>query len=122
MMAAKIGVDLDLFRTLVDSERPLSTADLVRETSAEPELLLRLLKFLASIYLVREVGPGLWGPSNASRNMAGRNIAAGVHHKYVCLFVGMLGLLNGMWCCLLFRDAAPRGEFLRSNWVGADVR
>jgi hypothetical protein len=83
MMGAKIGVDLNVFEILATSDRPLSTVELAIATCVEPDLLLRLLKFMSSIGLIKEVQSNLWGPSNATRNLASRHIAAGVNHKYV---------------------------------------
>ena len=83
MMAAKIGVDLNLFELLASGMKPMSTVELAIATCVEPDLLLRLLKFMASLSLIVEVASNLWGPSHATYNLADRNMAAGVNHKYV---------------------------------------
>lgn len=79
-MAAKIGVDLDIFNTLTKSSRLLFTDELGRNSGVESSLLLRLLKYMSSVGLVKEHDTGLWGPSNLGNNLAVRSIAAGVNH------------------------------------------
>jgi hypothetical protein len=39
LMAAKIGVDLNIFTILVNSDTPLSTEELSKETGADKHLL-----------------------------------------------------------------------------------
>lgn len=94
MTAAKLGVDLNLFEILATSPKPLTTVDLAIATCVEPDMLLRLLKFIASIGLIKELQANLWGPSNATRNLTDRNIAAGVNHKYVDVDVDIFYSVN----------------------------
>ncbi|KAL2850273.1 S-adenosyl-L-methionine-dependent methyltransferase [Aspergillus pseudoustus] len=53
----KIAIDLDIFRTLKESESPVSLAQLAEKTGAASGLLARILRFLAAFRLVRETGP-----------------------------------------------------------------
>jgi hypothetical protein len=92
MTAAKIGVDLTIFEILAASDEPQTTVDLAVAMSMEPDFLLRLLKFIASIGLIKELQANLWGPSNATKNLADRNIAAGVNHKYVASMYILKGI------------------------------
>ena len=98
-MGAKIAYDLDLFNILNGSEYPQSTSALAQITGAEEELLsiyvlldflssetnkktARLLKFLASMSMIDEVGVGLWGPSRLTGIFTVPTIAAGIAHQY----------------------------------------
>lgn len=83
MMGAKIGVDLHIFELLTSSNKPFTTEELAEACSAEPDLLLRLLKYMASIGLLKEQNIGLWAASNSTKNLSSRHVAAGVNHKYV---------------------------------------
>ncbi|KAF2743450.1 S-adenosyl-L-methionine-dependent methyltransferase [Sporormia fimetaria CBS 119925] len=82
MMAAKIGVDLGVFASLNKSAAPQSTEDLAESTAAEPALLQRLLQFLAAVGLINEVKENVWGPNNATSNLADARMAAGINHKH----------------------------------------
>ncbi|KIA75618.1 O-methyltransferase [Aspergillus ustus] len=52
----KIAIDLDIFRTLKESESPVSLAQLVEKTGAAPGLLARILRFLTAFSQVKETG------------------------------------------------------------------
>ncbi|KAL4865125.1 hypothetical protein BDV12DRAFT_211205 [Aspergillus spectabilis] len=54
---AKIAIDLDLFRTLKESESPVTLAQLVEKTGAAPRLLARILRTQAAFGLIKETGP-----------------------------------------------------------------
>ncbi|KAL2819632.1 S-adenosyl-L-methionine-dependent methyltransferase [Aspergillus cavernicola] len=54
---AKIAIDLDIFRTLKESESPVTLAQLVEKTGAAPRLLGRILRTQAAFGLIRETGP-----------------------------------------------------------------
>ncbi|KAI0599114.1 S-adenosyl-L-methionine-dependent methyltransferase [Biscogniauxia sp. FL1348] len=86
LTAARIGVDLNIFSILCSAgPGPLSTAELAQRTSArdpDPALLARILRYMASVGLVREAGAGLWAASNYGRNLVGEGYRAGVCHVH----------------------------------------
>ncbi|KAI5917917.1 S-adenosyl-L-methionine-dependent methyltransferase [Camillea tinctor] len=82
LISARIGVDLGIFDILSSNHEPLSTAELARKTGKEPDLnlLARILKYMASVSLIREVGAGLWAASNYGNNLVDDSYSAGVCH------------------------------------------
>ncbi|BCS19622.1 uncharacterized protein APUU_20054A [Aspergillus puulaauensis] len=53
----KIAIDLDIFRILKESERPVALAELAEKTGAAPRLLGRILRSQAAFGLIKETGP-----------------------------------------------------------------
>ncbi|KAI1174692.1 S-adenosyl-L-methionine-dependent methyltransferase [Nemania sp. FL0916] len=82
--AARIGVDLDIFGILSNSTEALTTDELARRTGIDPNthLLARILRYMASIGMVREVGPGLWAQKNYGSNLIDKRQSAGVCHAH----------------------------------------
>ncbi|KKK22285.1 aflO/ omtB/ dmtA/ O-methyltransferase B [Aspergillus ochraceoroseus] len=54
---AKVAIDLGIFRTLKESETPVTLAQFVEKTGASPRLLGRILRTQASFGLIKETGP-----------------------------------------------------------------
>ncbi|KAI9697134.1 MAG: hypothetical protein M1820_007950 [Bogoriella megaspora] len=92
LVGARIGVDLDLFNTLAQSDKPLQTEELARKTGTEPELLSRLLKYMSSVGLVKENGADKWSSSNAGKNVSIRTSTAGVRFFHESLTQAYLAL------------------------------
>ncbi|KAI9711458.1 MAG: hypothetical protein M1820_002021 [Bogoriella megaspora] len=84
-MAAMIGVQSHTFEILSSSKTPLTTEELSQQIGAEPAMLERLLKFLASLSMVKEVDMSLWSASKISGTLANPGIAAGIFHNHVTL-------------------------------------
>lgn len=89
----RAGCDLGLFRRIVDSPAPLSSAQLADECGSDggdggdgskpsPVLLSRLLRYLASIDVVRETAPDRYGSTNTTRTLATREWQSAV--LYYC--------------------------------------
>ncbi|KAI0386952.1 S-adenosyl-L-methionine-dependent methyltransferase [Hypomontagnella monticulosa] len=78
--AARIAVDLNIFNLLKDSPSPLSTEDLARQSGKNPDmkLLARVLRYLASLSMIREVDTELWTASQLGNNLSGKGESAGV--------------------------------------------
>ncbi|KAL8793067.1 MAG: hypothetical protein Q9195_004379 [Heterodermia aff. obscurata] len=53
LAAIRIGIDLKLFDILDESTRPLTTSQLAKATGAIPEFLRRLLRYLASVGIIK---------------------------------------------------------------------
>ncbi|KAH9866814.1 hypothetical protein J1614_008507 [Plenodomus biglobosus] len=74
----QIGIDLKLFRYLVESDVPLTIQQLSEKTGAEPELLSRILRFLASIGAISENDKVQYRATHVTRNLAERLVEAGL--------------------------------------------
>ena len=92
LTGAKIGVDLGIFALLVSTDKALTTSHLAEKTGANADLLRRLLRYMASISLIRETGPDTWSASSISRNLAHQGVAAGVHHHFENVSAAWLAL------------------------------
>ncbi|KAL8902670.1 MAG: hypothetical protein Q9207_004472 [Kuettlingeria erythrocarpa] len=77
----QIGINLDLFKLLEQSSNPLSIQAIADQTGAEPALLQRILRFLAAIPAVKEVGPGRFTANSLTRALTHPGLAAGVIHN-----------------------------------------
>ena len=82
LMAALIGYNSQVFKTLSNSARPLDTEHLAAVTGADPYLFERLLKFMASLSMIKEVDVGTWQASRLTRALAIEGIAEGVYHNH----------------------------------------
>ncbi|KAI2606353.1 S-adenosyl-L-methionine-dependent methyltransferase [Hypoxylon fragiforme] len=80
LIAARVAVDLDLFNIFKASPTPLSTEEVAKRTgkSPNPHLLTRILRFLASVGMVREAGTGVWSSSHYGNNLSGEGEYAGI--------------------------------------------
>ncbi|KAI2625672.1 S-adenosyl-L-methionine-dependent methyltransferase [Hypoxylon sp. NC1633] len=94
LVAARIAVDLNIFNLLKESPCPLSTEDLANQSGKSPDtkLLARILRYLASISLIREVGTGIWTASHFGNNLSGEGQSAGVASMVDNCFVAMITL------------------------------
>ncbi|KAE8334963.1 hypothetical protein BDV24DRAFT_171736 [Aspergillus arachidicola] len=52
-----IGGDLGIFKSLVESKRPLSSEELAKATMADPLLVSRIMRYMVASRLVGETGP-----------------------------------------------------------------
>lgn len=66
-MAARIGVDLNLFDIIREAGRPMSLPELVEKTKVDSRLLESLLRYMASVRLIDETGPDLFAASHVSQ-------------------------------------------------------
>ena len=67
LVAIRLAVDLDLFNVLANSQAPKSVQLLAEETRADPTLLGRILRCLASFDAVADAGPELYIATKISR-------------------------------------------------------
>ena len=63
----KIAVDLKLFEALAVDEKPKTLSELTQTTKADPELLGRVMRGLASIDAVEEIDVEVYGLTKISR-------------------------------------------------------
>ncbi|KAI1466156.1 S-adenosyl-L-methionine-dependent methyltransferase [Daldinia caldariorum] len=92
--AARVAVDLNIFNTLKESSTPLTTEQLAEKSGKDPDrkLLARILRYLASLSMVREVDVGLWAASHFGDNLSGTGQSAGVASMVDNCFVAMVNL------------------------------
>ncbi|PKY07885.1 S-adenosyl-L-methionine-dependent methyltransferase [Aspergillus campestris IBT 28561] len=63
----KMGIDLGIFRTLVDSSSPVTLGELVAASGADEVLLARIMRGLSSIHAVNEAGIERYEPNKVTR-------------------------------------------------------
>ncbi|EQL00303.1 O-methyl transferase B [Ophiocordyceps sinensis CO18] len=78
----KIGLDLGLFRYLVESGRPVTVEDMARKTGADGQLLARVLRYLGAIGSVDQDGSNQYAANLVTRNLAQKVTEAGVSHYF----------------------------------------
>ncbi|ROW07069.1 hypothetical protein VPNG_06650 [Cytospora leucostoma] len=80
-IAARIAVNLGLFKHIVGHDGPVTSEELASLTGGEELLIIRILRPLASIGFVDEVGERKWQATPVTEAMATEEIAAG--HRMV---------------------------------------
>ncbi|KAI1139528.1 sterigmatocystin 8-O-methyltransferase [Hypoxylon sp. FL0543] len=80
-IAARIAVNLDLFRRILLHDGPITSQELAAQSGGEELLIVRILRPLASVRLVKEVGERTWEATPITKAMATEGIAAG--HRMV---------------------------------------
>ncbi|KAH7303845.1 sterigmatocystin 8-O-methyltransferase [Stachybotrys elegans] len=76
-VAARIAVNLGLFKIISEHEGSIDSKQLSALSGAEELLIIRILRPLSAIGFVKEVGEKTWEASPVSRSMAKEEIAAG---------------------------------------------
>lgn len=76
----KAGCDLGIFKALAESEKPLSVEKLAEPSGAEPLLLGRIVRYLASIRLVTETGRDQFHYNNATKALADPSIQGAINY------------------------------------------
>ncbi|KAI0384612.1 putative O-methyltransferase [Hypomontagnella monticulosa] len=80
-VAARIAVNLNLFRLIIDNGGPVTSKELESLSGGEELLIVRTLRPMASIGFVEEVGERTWKANAVTEAMAKEEIAAG--HRMV---------------------------------------
>ncbi|KAL9561359.1 hypothetical protein ACKAV7_014714 [Fusarium commune] len=75
--AARISIDLGLFRLIKGHYGPVSTETLAKLSGGEELLIFRLLRLLAAVGFVHEVAENSWSATALTHAMASDTIAAG---------------------------------------------
>ncbi|QSZ35291.1 hypothetical protein DSL72_008160 [Monilinia vaccinii-corymbosi] len=96
----RMGEDLKLFEFLASSEGSLTVEELFTETGAAPALLGRILRFLASMKLIKETGKDQYASTNVRKTFAVLGNAAGVYHHEFHDF-------QDDKCCSILSNIAP---------------
>ncbi|KIA75358.1 hypothetical protein HK57_00187 [Aspergillus ustus] len=82
---AKIGVNLGIFRTLTQSDASMDAETLAKMTGADPDLLVRLLRYFASARMIAE-----HGSDSFAANKVTRALASAKGESYVDVFYEMV--------------------------------
>lgn len=81
---AKVGVDLGLFKALAATEGSLGVDDFVaKQPGADPMLLERLFRYLASVRMITETGKGLYAANQVTVTLADDSIEGSL--QYMCV-------------------------------------
>ncbi|KAI1121727.1 putative O-methyltransferase [Nemania abortiva] len=76
-VAARVAIDLELFKHISSTEAPIDSKRLSWLTGGEELLIIRILRPLSSTGFVKEVGDRIWESTPITRAMATEGIAAG---------------------------------------------
>ncbi|KAI4267628.1 MAG: hypothetical protein L6R38_008170 [Xanthoria sp. 2 TBL-2021] len=80
---AKVGVDLGLFKALAATEGSLSVDDFVaKQPGADPILLERLFRYLASVRMITETGKGLYAANQVTVTLADESIEGSLQYIF----------------------------------------
>ncbi|KAL8927859.1 MAG: hypothetical protein Q9172_001159 [Xanthocarpia lactea] len=80
---AKVGVDLGLFKALAATDGSLSVDDFVaKQPGADPVLLERLFRYLASVRMITETGKGLYAANQVTVTLADESIEGSLQYIF----------------------------------------
>ncbi|MCJ1352384.1 MAG: hypothetical protein MMC33_002368 [Icmadophila ericetorum] len=81
--AVRIGIDLDIFNMLADArETGKTVSELATASGADPALLVRILRYLASIDVVDQIGLDRYKGNSISKALTVRELVAGIKVEY----------------------------------------
>ncbi|KAH6652311.1 o-methyltransferas-like protein [Truncatella angustata] len=80
--AARIGEDLKLFEILAERRQSWSVGDLAAKTNAAPLFLGRLLRYLASVNLIKESGEDTFTANGQTHTLAQPGYRGGIYHFF----------------------------------------
>ncbi|KAG5659889.1 hypothetical protein KAF25_003411 [Fusarium avenaceum] len=75
----RVGVDTGLFKVLVESQEPLTCSYLGEKLGADPDLLGRILRLLASAGLVKQTGLHTFSGEKITQELVGQALGSGAH-------------------------------------------
>jgi demethylsterigmatocystin 6-O-methyltransferase len=76
----KTGFDLGLFKLLSGRKEPTSTEEIAKLNGGDPALISRILRFLASIRVIQEVGQGIFEANKTTRHLADPGVEGGLKY------------------------------------------
>lgn len=88
----KAGCDIGLFKTLVASQTPLTTAEIANATKAEPALLGRILRYLAATRFIMETGKDQFGANLNTQSLADPAIEGSLNYIFTIAIPAYLAL------------------------------
>ncbi|KAI2463103.1 S-adenosyl-L-methionine-dependent methyltransferase [Annulohypoxylon bovei var. microspora] len=78
----QVGINLGLFKYLVELGEPVTVDQISQKAGADPQLMIRLLRFLAAIGAVRETDIHQYAANHVTHNLSQRLVEAGVSHYF----------------------------------------
>ncbi|KAL2865424.1 O-methyltransferase-domain-containing protein [Aspergillus lucknowensis] len=83
--AVRLGIGSGLFKSLSQSQHPLQVAQLAAQLCINPQMLARIVRYLASNGLIDEVGVGEFKANKSTHIFSDRKAEAFVYHAFdVC--------------------------------------
>ncbi|KAK2606306.1 hypothetical protein QQS21_003237 [Conoideocrella luteorostrata] len=79
---ARVGCDLKLYNHVADSPTPVSAQFVAEKAGADPELVARLLRYLASIGTLDEAGAGLFKANTQTKTLADDAWQSAIVHNF----------------------------------------
>lgn len=76
----KVGCDLGLFKALAATNSSISIEDFAVQHGADPLLLERLFRYLASVRMIAETGKGQYTANQTTRTLADPSIEGGLNY------------------------------------------
>ncbi|MCJ1423356.1 hypothetical protein MMC29_001239 [Sticta canariensis] len=76
----RVGIDLKLFNLLCEHNDSLNLEELTKHTGADPTLLARLLRYLASFGTIKETGKDSFAATNVTKALSVSGYQAGIRH------------------------------------------
>ncbi|APA07730.1 hypothetical protein sscle_03g025000 [Sclerotinia sclerotiorum 1980 UF-70] len=78
----RVSEDLQLFELLSSTQNSMTVEELSQKTGAAPVLLGRVLRYLASMKLIKETGKNQYTSTKITKTLAVSGNKAGVYHQY----------------------------------------
>ncbi|KAF2963106.1 hypothetical protein GQX73_g10471 [Xylaria multiplex] len=88
----QVGIELGLFKYLVEASEPLTVDQVADKTKAGPELISRLLRYYTAIGVVVQSGRCQYAANKTTRNLTEKVVEAGIRHYF--------GLIAPQYQCL----------------------
>ncbi|KFY92681.1 hypothetical protein V500_04072, partial [Pseudogymnoascus sp. VKM F-4518 (FW-2643)] len=80
--AVRIGCDLKLFNILAETPTPLTVDSLSKMTGAAPTLLARILRYLASVGIIKETDKDTFTKNNITETFTNPGFQGGIYHYH----------------------------------------
>lgn len=74
------SIHLGIFRRLAESASPLSIKMIAAPVGADPALLGRILRYLAAVRFIAEIGEGLFTANEVTRSFADPRVEGGLQY------------------------------------------
>ncbi|KAJ0421350.1 S-adenosyl-L-methionine-dependent methyltransferase [Aspergillus carlsbadensis] len=87
-----VGIGLNVFNILTESEGPLTVDQLAERTGAAPTLLGRVLRYLASAGTIKETGRDTFTANNITTHLSNRGVQSAVYHNVETVGPAILAL------------------------------
>ncbi|KAF5871803.1 putative o-methyl transferase b protein [Botrytis fragariae] len=82
LTGAQIGCDMKLFEIMAAKKEPMNVEQLAKETESDPAFLVRLLRYLASVRMIRETGKNTFEASKVTEALAQKGYKGGIGHYF----------------------------------------